>query len=166
MRVQHRGIGLIEILIAVVIVSIGFLAAARMQVTGMRFSQSAYYQSQAYFMASDMIDRMRANIAGLRQGSYTDKTTSASATDPNCGFVTCTAAQIAVQDLHDWSAYLHPFDTVGSFVPTLPSSASTTAVGAINSLGDGVFAVSLTWSELVSGAEAPQTLVINFAAQN
>ncbi len=81
---RHKGIGLIEILIAVVIMSLGFLAAARMQVEGMRFSQSAYYQSQAYFLASDMIDRMRSNITGVENGYYDDQATSSEADDPGC----------------------------------------------------------------------------------
>jgi len=69
-RCQQRGIGFIEILITIALLSIGFLALARMQVEGMRFSQSAYFQSQAYFLASDMINRMRTNTDGVRDGHY------------------------------------------------------------------------------------------------
>ena len=62
----QQGIGLIEILIAVLLVSIGFLAAAQMQVHSMRFSQSAYHQSQAYYLATSMIARIRSNTkAGI-----------------------------------------------------------------------------------------------------
>ncbi|MFK7892804.1 MAG: type IV pilus modification protein PilV [Granulosicoccus sp.] len=69
---NERGIGLIEILIAVVVISIGFLATARMQVDSMRLSQSAYFQTQAAFLASEMIDRMRSNLPGVTSGFYTD----------------------------------------------------------------------------------------------
>ena len=48
---EHQsGVGLLEVLIALIILSFGFLATARMQVEGMRYSQGAYNLSQAKFM--------------------------------------------------------------------------------------------------------------------
>lgn len=163
-RNQH-GVGLIEILIAVVLISIGFLAAARMQVEGMRFSQSAYHQSQAYFLASDMIDRMRSNIDGVNQGFYTDMTTSPDAPDPNCDEIQCSALGIARQDTYDWSANLHGLAGISGFVPALPSSAAVTANGAIRSLGNDIFSVTMTWNEVIQRVDTPQSLLIQFALE-
>jgi len=70
---KQKGVGLLEILITVLLLSIGFLAAAKMQVQGMRFSQSAYIEAQAYFMISDMMDRMRSNAKGVRAKHYDNK---------------------------------------------------------------------------------------------
>jgi len=88
-----------------------------MQVEGMRFSQSAYYQSQAHFLANDMIDRMRSNIPGVIDGFYNGKTTSSSATSPNC--VSCTPGEIAQLDLYDWSSSLYNNAGVTGFIPAL-----------------------------------------------
>ena len=165
-KTRQAGIGLVEILIAVLLISVGFLAAAKMQVEGMRFSQNAYYQSQAYFMASEMIDRMRSNVEGVAQGHYTDKSTSPSAEDPECGVLPCLPAAIARQDLFDWSTSLHPFDVDSGFVAALPGTASQPAGGAIEEVGNGVFAVIMNWNEVIGGQDAQQTFRIQFAVED
>lgn len=163
---RQRGVGLIEILIAVIIMSLGFLAAARMQVEGMRFSQSAYYQSQAYFLASDMIDRMRSNITGVQDGHYSGQSTSASASNPNCTVIECNPLGIARQDLYDWSSSLHSMQGGTGFTPALPGSDTTPASGEIQDMGDGVFAVVMQWSEVINGENDLQTLRIQFALED
>jgi type IV pilus assembly protein PilV len=150
---------LIEILIAVVLVSVGFLAGARMQMESMRFSQSAYYRSQAYFMANDIIDRMRANVEGVQDGNYDGGSTSAEQTRPDCTTNRCSPAEIATLDLAEWTDYLNPTTNAP---PALPSSATTTATGTINAVGGGQFTVSLVWAE---GDDTDQ-LDIHFLAEN
>lgn len=163
---KQVGVGLIEILIAVVLMSIGFLAAARMQVEGMRFSQSAYYQSQAYFLANDMIDRMRSNITGVQDGFYTGVETAANAYNPGCELSMCNAQSIARQDIFEWSANLHPLYGTSGFVSALPGSETTTASGQIVDMGDNIFAVVMNWNEVIGGADSTQTLRIQFALEN
>lgn len=162
---KETGIGLIEVLIAVVLISIGFLAAARMQVEGMRFSQGAYYQSQAYFMASDMIDRMRSNVQGVKQGHYANATTSAGAGNPQCDINACAARSIAEQDLFDWSANLHSIDGNSGFVPALPSSDNTQAQGRITELSAGIYDIELRWSETIGKKDKEQVLNVVFAME-
>ncbi|WP_157735921.1 type IV pilus modification protein PilV [Granulosicoccus antarcticus] len=162
---HQRGVGLLEILIAVVIMSVGFLAAARMQVEGMRFSQSAYFQSQAYFMASDMIDRMRSNIPGVEQGFYDGKTTSADADDPGCNTNRCNPRGLSLQDIHDWSSSLHSLQGASSFIPALPGTDTTPASGTIQKMDDGVYAVVMNWSEVIQGENNQQELRIQFALE-
>ena len=163
----ERGVGLIEILIAVVVLSIGFLAAAQMQVQGMRTSQGAYYRSQAYFMASDIINRMRSNPDGVINGAYDNFTTTSGLVDPNCGDAYCSSAEMASQDKYDWSAYLYATEAqANGFQPTLPSSSGTTAKGVISMLDDGVYEITMTWSEQLGDSDTSQTLTINFAPQS
>ncbi len=160
---KQQGIGLIEILVAVVLVSIGFLAAARMQVESMRFSQSAYYQSQAYFLASDMINRMRTNIEGVEAGDYDNIVTSAGTMDPGCSVQACNAEQIANQDVYDWGGYFFSRDNNANFIPALPSSDSVPAFATVVPIDDQLFQVSMTWSEAIRGEQVAQTLSVNFA---
>lgn len=162
---RQRGVGLIEILVAVLLISIGFLAAARMQLEGMRFSQSAYYQSQAYFLASDMIDRMRSNVRGVSDGFYAAQTTAADAENPQCGVNACTAQGIARQDIYDWSASLHPMNNISGFVAALPGTIANPASGSIQDVGDGIFAVIMSWNEVVSGNDTIQSFRIQFALE-
>lgn len=52
---------LIEVLVTLVIISVGLLGVAALQLTTVRNNQDAYVRSQAAMLASDMLDRMRAN---------------------------------------------------------------------------------------------------------
>lgn len=57
----QQGFTLLEVLIAMVILSIGLLGIAALQGLGLRSSQGAYLTSQAGLLAYDMADRIRAN---------------------------------------------------------------------------------------------------------
>ena len=163
---RQRGVGLIEILIAVVVLSIGFLAAARMQVEGMRFSQSAYFNSQAYFMASDLIDRMRANVEGVSNGEYDSGfITGAQVMDPGCADRACTPAELARQDLFDWSVHLHPSLVGVEAPPSLPDGENVVARGEVIDDGDGQYTVNVHWAEIVDGGSREQTLSLSFVAE-
>lgn len=167
MRMNHqRGVGLVEILVAVVIVSIGFLAAASMQVQGMRFSQGAYFRSQAYFLASDIIDRMRNNSRAVTDGLYDTRATSAAPTNPNCNANNCDFAQMVDQDLYDWSSSLHNLAGVNNFVPALPSATNVQARGEIELIEENEYRVTMYWAENVNGNSEQQSLVVNFATES
>ncbi|PKQ42851.1 MULTISPECIES: type IV pilus modification protein PilV [Pseudomonas] len=58
---RQHGATLIEVLIAVVVLSIGLLGLAGMQATSVKSNHSAYQRSQATLFAYDLADRMRAN---------------------------------------------------------------------------------------------------------
>lgn len=162
---NQAGIGLIEILITVVLLSIGFLAAARMQVEGMRFSQSAYHQSQAYFLANDMINRMRANSKGVGTGSYDGIRTSANAEDPDCSNNFCSPDEVAEQDVYDWGGYFHSRQGVVNFIPALPSAENVEAYAKVEPLNDDIYTVTLVWAEIIDGEYTAQTMSVNFVLQ-
>lgn len=147
MNRRQDGVGLVEILVAVVILAVGFLAAARMQVNGMRYSQRAYFESQAYFMAGDMLARMRANVDGVKNGNYDDLSTTDTTADPHCDIQYCSPAQIAQQDLYDWSRQLISDANDSGFTPLLPSSSTVTANGSVQLVADGLYSVVLEWAD-------------------
>jgi type IV pilus assembly protein PilV len=63
---RSRGFTLIEVMVAIVILSVGMLGVAGLMVTGIQFSHSSLQRSQATQLAYDMIDRMRSNQAGVQ----------------------------------------------------------------------------------------------------
>lgn len=76
---SERGATLIEVLIAILILSIGLLGLAGLQVTSVQSNYSAYYRSQATLLAYDLADRMRANrTAALGTTYVVDYPTSSS----------------------------------------------------------------------------------------
>ena len=65
-----RGFTLIEVLIALVVFSIGLLGLAGLQTISLRFNTSAYYRTQATALAYGLADRMRANRQSALDGEY------------------------------------------------------------------------------------------------
>ena len=55
------GFTLLEVLVALVILSIGLLGLAGLQAASLRYNHSSYLRSQATLIAYDIVDRMRAN---------------------------------------------------------------------------------------------------------
>jgi len=68
--VTQRGTTLIEVLVALVVLSIGLLGMALLQVTSVQSNHSAYYRSQVSILASDLADRMRANRTAALTDAY------------------------------------------------------------------------------------------------
>lgn len=63
----QRGLSLIEVLVAVVIISLGMLGMAGLQASSLRGSQSAVYRAQAAQFAADMAERMRGNLGAAKE---------------------------------------------------------------------------------------------------
>ena len=65
-----RGVGLIEVLVAVLVLAIGLLGVAAMQATALRNSQSSLERSQGVMHVYTILDAMRANPNAARAGAY------------------------------------------------------------------------------------------------
>lgn len=65
---RQRGTSLLEVLISLVILSLGLLGYAGLQSATIKNSHNAYLRSQATSLAYNVLDRMRANRAAL--GGY------------------------------------------------------------------------------------------------
>lgn len=109
---RQVGFSLLEILVAMIVLAIGLLGLAGLQAVSLTRNNDSYYRQQAVMLAYDMVDRMRANISGVRDPTQptpgnpnnfsfyhmTSVTpTGSSATCP------CTPAVLANNDLIDWS---------------------------------------------------------------
>ncbi|WP_425493083.1 type IV pilus modification protein PilV [Novilysobacter antarcticus] len=69
-RADSSGVGLIEVLIAILVMGIGLLGIAAMQATALRNSQSSLERSQAVIHSYGILDAMRANLPVARAGGY------------------------------------------------------------------------------------------------
>lgn len=65
------GFTMVEVLVALVVLAVGLLGVAGMQMTALRGSNSSYQRSQAIFCIYDIMDRLRANRVGALAGDYT-----------------------------------------------------------------------------------------------
>ena len=67
---RQQGVGLIEVLVALVVVSLGVLGMAGLQLTGMKHSTNGFNRSKALILTENMATRMRINTTGVLNGSY------------------------------------------------------------------------------------------------
>lgn len=58
---NERGVGLIEVLVTLLILSTTLIALSALQTRSLQFNQGAYFRSQANMLAYDMLDRIRVN---------------------------------------------------------------------------------------------------------
>lgn len=63
---RQGGVTMIEVLVAIVVLSIGLLGVGALQTSGLRVGQGSFYRAQAAQFAVDMADRMRANLGDAR----------------------------------------------------------------------------------------------------
>lgn len=160
-RNESRGFSLIEVMIALVVLSVGLLGIAGLQVSGMRFTFASNAQTQAAMLAQDMIDRMRANQQGVRDGDYDGLTASPSST-VDCTSQTCTTAQMAQMDAFDWYALLGRSSTGvgGSGLPMGTGSVTCINPSGVTACGDQVNVDQATYQITVCWAKngvAPAT---------
>jgi type IV pilus assembly protein PilV len=102
-RRSQGGFTLIEVLIAVIVLSIGLLGVASLQLTSKRGNFEAMQRAAATLYAEDLVERMRTNPSVL--GSYVTSTgltlTAAPSTPPDCTGG-CTLPQLAEYDIAKW----------------------------------------------------------------
>jgi type IV pilus assembly protein PilV len=108
---RQRGVSLIEVLVALLVVSLGVLAVTGLQATAARYGKTSEFRAMATLLASDLADRMRANKPAVDAGSYTLTSDFAPIDDvpeiPTCAIATaCTEAELAAIDIAEWKRAL------------------------------------------------------------
>lgn len=107
---RGAGVGMIEVLVALIVLSVGMLAVIGMQITGKQAYADSVLRTSAAHLSSDLIERMRVNSNGL--SAYLSSSvlggTSLSAPSNACDSSTspCTQAQLAARDLYAWERAL------------------------------------------------------------
>ncbi len=99
-RKNQSGFSLIEIMVATLILSFAILGVVGLQIVGMKGTQQSYMKQQAMGVVHNMLERMRANRAGVLAKNYEVEsgTLDCSTTLPNCKTASCNPQQIAKMD--------------------------------------------------------------------
>ncbi|OUS28319.1 type IV pilus modification protein PilV [Gammaproteobacteria bacterium 45_16_T64] len=146
-RAHEKGVTLIEVLVTMIIIAIGLMGAATLQVTSLGSSQSAYFRSQASILAYDMADRLRGNADRVVASSDFDNfsyTGGSVGAVPGCisQSVGCGGADLSDVDKLEWSQSLAGSSSkAGAFL--LPGAEGSVTRKA----GSNVFTVSVNWVE-------------------
>lgn len=140
---RQAGFTLIEILVTIVILSIGLLGIAGMQASSLRNNHAAYTKTQAANLAMDMADRIRANPDGRAQYADFD-TNGAIPAAPACIDTGCAPAELARYDQYEWSIPIRGIN--GTTVTETTKPALPDGRGIIKADGEQ-FIVTLIWRE-------------------
>lgn len=113
-RTRQRGVGLIEVMIAILVLSVGLFGVVLSQLNSLRSQRNAHLRATAVQLASDMAERMRLNTAAIARatGDYADPATAtyvslvpaAGASSPSAPALptSFTSASQATYDLAAW----------------------------------------------------------------
>lgn len=139
--VPSRGFTLLEVLIALLIFSLGMLGLAGLMVVSVKTNNSAYLRTQASFLAQSMADRMRANISKINDynGDYDASTADSS----YCS--SCDPDELLDRDRKMWSQQL--IDSLPN--PTANINCDGTVIPASSGAGtyDGTCEFTIKWTE-------------------
>lgn len=127
---------MLEVLVAILVLSLGLLGLGGLQATGLRNNYSAYLRAQAAQFAFDMTDRMRANRQVAIAGQY----------NLDIGDNAPTGGSLPDRDRAEWLALLG----------NLPSGDGAIAVAA-----DGSTTVTIRWDDRRAGGNANETLTVD-----
>jgi type IV pilus assembly protein PilV len=136
---------MIETLVALVIMSVGLLGIAALHVESVKSARSATLRTKAVALATDMAEKMRANLSGALNGDYIigtgDLGSNHDCADDSTGGATvaCTAQDMADHDVWLWK------QRIANPQAGLPDGAT----GEITSDGatDPTFTITLAWEE-------------------
>ena len=153
LKSRQRGITLIEVLVAMLIFSVGLIGLAGLMVMAMRANLAAYQRTQVTFLADGMADRMRANALGVWRGSYNGKDYPVPGST-SCERAPCTPASLAMHDKQIWSSLLTAF--LPDPAATISCTTATSYTPAMDDLNrrppyGGHCAMTISWSERNSG---------------
>jgi type IV pilus assembly protein PilV len=141
--IRHgRGMTLIEVLVTLVIISVGLLGVAALQLTTVRNNLDAFVRSQAAVLAGDMLDRIRANRAAAINDQY------------NIAFGAAVGTgTIAQNEMAQWRA------TLQSQLPN-GDGAIVTANSVVNGMPRCIVTISIRWGERSTVAADQQVMFV------
>lgn len=146
---RTRGFTLVEVLVSLVILSIGLLGIAKLMLLSSHSNDSAYLRSQATGLAYEMLDYMRANSAqaNIALGPYT---TALGAAAVNPGF-TCVAAvpcaNLALYDVYQWKLRLN---ATSGLVPAGALPNGQGSVATVVAGGQTTATIVVQWDDSVA----------------
>lgn len=146
---RRNGFTLVEVLVTLLVLSIGLLGIEKLLLVSSRANDSAYLRTQATALAYSILDSMRANRQSAVSGGYS-VTSSTTLTDPGVTCSTagspCDSATIAQYDLWQWKNDLTT-DLGPSGVGTI---ATANVTDPLTGTTDVTATITVQWNDSVA----------------
>jgi len=143
-----KGFSMLEVLVALLVISVGLLGVATLQTKGQQFNYFSYIRTQSTYLAYDLMERIRTNVDAAEKGDYdlggssvTPYADSKCEGSSNGNVAKCNFSQLAQDDLAIWLYLVQN---------TLPE-------GSAQVIWDSTrkeYTITLEWSQ---GGEEPKT---------
>ena len=137
---RQRGDTMIEVLVTIIIIAVGVLGAAALQVTTLRNLSSSHSASIAAIVADDFSERMRANPIAALNNDYEHTVAPEGYTSTMCtANNVCSSDQLAIYDMGVW------WEEMSAVLPS--------AKGIVDRIdGTNTFSVTVYWDDDRSGS--------------
>lgn len=156
---QHKsrsstGFTLVEVLVALLVISIGLLGVAKLVLAAVKANDSAYFRGQAADLAYAILDDMRANRAyALVSPGYATPYGAYA----NPGFTCvgalatpCTPQQLAEYDLYMWKLRLSAAANAGNVTGALPSGDGQIVMSFPTGTGQVTATITIEWDDSIA----------------
>ncbi len=165
---QQAGFSLVEVLVSVLVLAVGLIGAAMMQLNAARTTQESSLHDAALRLAVQIADEIRANDTQARlaptanpffQLQYATSTPPTTA-PTNCYLQTCTTVQVAQQSVADWQRRVYEQLPGGRLEICLDAAVVDPASGRFKWCGTGTgaagapVAIKIGWTERNSSGRA------------
>lgn len=151
MKSDAGGFTLLEVLIALTLLTVGMLGLASLLLHGLQAGRHALQHSQAVALAADAADCIRANRAGGNSYALTAGTILAAPAITCATAGECAAAQIAAVDLYRWQQ---------SVLQSLPDAQTTITVTPVSGTTTHRYAITILWTQSGDSAAAELSLTV------
>lgn len=145
-RQLAKGFSLVEVMVSLIILSIGLLAIARIELELLSKNNGSFYRGQVAIAATDLMDRVHANKDPTIADQYLLPDPAVPPTSPgfDCRTASCTTTNMAKADLYQW------YTQTKAIVPGLK-------VKIVNAGTPPVKAITIMWNEPGQPATATGT---------
>ena len=138
------GFTLIEVLVALLVLSVGLLGVAKLSFSSVQANGSAYMRTQATELTKQIFDAMRANRNQAALNGYDVAYGVNPVAGTDCSQVNCSDIQMATYDLAQWKARLQ------AAMPGGDGQIVTAIVALPNGNQELTASVSVEWNDQVA----------------